>query len=215
MPMSTITPTRPITSPAGPAAPPFADMYRMDIDEFERVVDLLKSERVELIDGFIVERGAIDPPHVLSSEKLRRKLDQVLPDGWFVREDKPVRVHRNYEPLHDIAVVAGDPDTYENRHPAPADVAIVIEISDSTLTRDRGEKQVNSARGGISAYWIINLIDRQVAVYTGPNSDNYSSCIIFKPGQSVPVVIDSLEVGQIAVAEILPRIVPASGSNGA
>ena len=157
----------------------------------------------------------MDPPHVLSSEKLRRKLDQVLPDGWFVREDKPNRVHGNYEPLPDFAVVAGDPDTYENRHPAPADVAIVIEISDSTLTRDRGEKQVNYARGGISVYWIINLIDRQVEVYTGPHSDSYSSCSIFKPGQSVPVVIDSLEVGQIAVAEILPRIVPASGSNGA
>ena len=140
--MSTITPTRPITPPAGPAAPPFADMYRMDIDEFERVADLLKAERVELIDGFIVERGAMDPPHVLSSEKLRRKLDRLLPDGWFVREDKPVQVHRTYEPLPDFAVVAGDPDTYENRHPAPADVAIVIEISDSTLTRDRGEKQV-------------------------------------------------------------------------
>jgi hypothetical protein len=67
MTMSTITPTRPITSPTGPAAPPFADVYRMDIDEFERVADFLKAERVELIDGFIVERGAMDPPHVLSS----------------------------------------------------------------------------------------------------------------------------------------------------
>jgi Uma2 family endonuclease len=215
MTMSTITPTRPITSPADPAAPPFADMYRMDIDEFERVADLLKAERVELIDGFIVERGAMGPPHVLSSEKLRRKLDRLLPDGWFVREDKPVQVHRTYEPLPDFAVVVGDPDTYENRHPAPSDVAIVIEISDSTLTRDRGEKQVNYARGGISVYWIINLIDRQVEVYTGPSSDSYSSCIIFKPGQSVPVVIDGALVGQIDVAEILPRVVPASASNGA
>jgi Uma2 family endonuclease len=210
MTMSTITPTQPITSPAGPAAPAFADVYRMDVDEFERVADLLKAERVELIDGFIVERGAMDPPHVLSSEKLRRKLDRMLPGGWIVREDKPVQVHRTYEPLPDLAVVEGDPDTYENRHPVPADVAILIEISDATLTRDRGEKQVNYARGGISIYWIVNLIDRQVEVYTGPSSDGYSSCIIFKPGQSIPVVIDGVELGQIAVAEILPR----TGSNG-
>jgi len=215
MTMSTTTPTQLIASPAGPAAPPFADLYRMDIDEFERVADLLKAERVELIDGFIVERGAMDPPHVLSSEKLRRQLDRLLPGGWFVREDKPVQVHRTYEPLPDFAVVEGDPDTYENRHPAPADVAIVIEISDSTLTKDRGEKQVNYARGGISVYWIVNLIDRQVEVYTGPTSDGYTSCIVFKPGQSVPVLIDGVEVGQIAVAEILPRIAPDGGSNGA
>jgi Uma2 family endonuclease len=187
----------------------------MDIDEFERVADLLKAERVELIDGFIVERGAMVPPHVLSSEKLRRKLDRLLPDGWFVREGKPLQVHRTYEPLPDFAVVEGDPDTFENRHPAPADVAIVIEISDSTLTKDRGEKRVNYARGGISVYWIVNLIDRQVEVYAGPNSDSYSSCINFKIGQSVPVVIDGVDVGQIAVAEILPRTAHASGSNGA
>ncbi len=213
--MSTITPTQPIRSPAGPGAPPFADVYRMDIDEFERVADLLKAERVELIDGFIVERGPLDPPHVLSSEKLRRKLDLVLPDGWFVREVKPVQVHHTYEPLPDFAVVYGDPDTYGNRHPVPADVAIVIEITDSTLMRDRGEKQVNYSRGGISVFWIVNLIDRQVEVYTVPNADRYSSCIIFKPGQSVPVAIDGIDVGQNAVAEILPRIAPASGSNGA
>lgn len=204
--------THPMTSPAAPA---LANLYRMDIDEFERVADLLKAERVELIDGFIVERGVMDPPHVLSSEYLRRKLDRLLPDGWFVREDKPVQVHRTYEPLPDFAVVQGDPDAYANRHPGPADVAIVIEISDSTLTKDRGEKRVNFAKGGISVYWIVNLIDRQVEVYTGPSSDSYSSCEIFKPGQSVPVVIDGVEVGRIAVAEILPRLEPSADSNGA
>jgi Uma2 family endonuclease len=214
--MSTITPTQPISSSGrGPASPPLADVYRMDIDEFDRVADLLKAERVELIDGFIVERGAMDPPHVRSSEKLRRELDRLLGRGWFVREDKPVQVHRNYEPLPDFAVVQGDPDTYENRHPSPADVAMVIEISDSTLSKDRGEKRVNYARGGISVYWIVNLIDRQVEVYTSPSSDSYSSCIIFKPGQFIPVVIDGVDVGQIAVTEILPRVTAAAGSNGA
>ena len=212
--MSTITPTQPVTPPHGPAAPALANVYRMDVDEFERIADLLKAERVELIDGFIVERGAMDPPHVLSSERLRRKLDRILPEGSFVREDKPVQVHRTYEPLPDLAVVHGDPDTYEIRHPVPADVAMVIEISDSTLTRDRGEKRVNYARGGISIYWIVNLIDRQVEVYTGPSADSYSSCITFKPGQSVPVVIDGVDVGQIAVAEILPPTGPPAGNNG-
>jgi Uma2 family endonuclease len=215
MTMSTVAPTPPIASIARSAAPPFADVYRMDIDEFERIADLLKAERVELIDGFIVERGAMDPPHVLSSEKLRRQLDRLLPNGWFVREDKPVQVHQTYEPLPDIAVVRGDPETYENRHPAPADVVMIVEISDSTLTKDRGEKQVNYARGGVSVYWIVNLIERQVEVYTGPNLDSYSSCIIYKSGQSVPVVIDGVEVGQIAVADILPRIAQGAGSNGA
>ena len=120
-----------------------------------------------------------------------------------------------YEPLPDFAIVAGDPDTYENRHPAPADVASVIKISDSTLAKDRGKEQVNYARGGISVYWIVNLIDRQVEVYTAPSSDSYSSCAIFKPGQFVPVVINGVEAGQITVAGIQPRIAPTSRNNGA
>jgi len=202
----------PMTSPA---APPLANLYRMDIDEFERIADFLKAERVELIDGFIVERGDMDPPHAVATVRLGRRLNRLIPDGWFVREQLPLRVHRTYEPLPDFAVVQGDPDTaYEDRHPGPADVAIVIEISESTLSKDQGEKRVNYAKGDIRVYWIVNLIDRQLEVYTGPSSDSYSSCIIFKPGQSVPVVIDGVEVGQIAVAEILPRIAPAAGSNG-
>ena len=215
MTVSTIASPHPVASPPGPAAPALADVYRMDIDEFERIAGLLKAERVELIDGFIVQRVVTDPPHVLASEKMRRKLDPMLPEGWFVREDKPVRVHRTCEPLPDLSVVRGDPDTYEKCHPAPVDVAMVVEISDSTLTKDRGEQQVNYSRGGIAVYWIVNLIDRQVEVYTEPNLDGYASCIVYKSEQSVPVLIDGVEVGQIAVAEILPRIAPAAASNGA
>jgi Uma2 family endonuclease len=156
MTVSTIASPQPIASPSAPTSPALADVYRMDIDEFERIDGLLKAERVELIDGFIVQRGAIDPPHMLASEKLRRKLDAMLPVGWFVREDKPVQVHRTYEPLPDLSVVRGDPDTYEKRHPAPTDVAMMVEISDSTLIKDRGEKQVNYARAGHR-----RLLDRQ------------------------------------------------------
>jgi Uma2 family endonuclease len=218
--MSTMTPTpaQPMTSLVGPASasPSLADVYRMDIEEFERIVDFLKAERVELIDGFIVERGVIDPPHAVASRRLRQRLDRLVPDGWFIREDKPLRVHRTYEPLPDFAVLKGDPDTaYEDRHPGPADVAVVIEISDSTLSKDRGEKRVNFAKGGIGVYWIVNLIDRQVEVFTLRRRGGYGKPRVFKEGQSVPVFIDGTEVGRIVVSEILPRIAASGASNGA
>ncbi len=185
----------------------------MDIDEFERVADFLKAERVELIDGFIVERAKMDPPHVFTSEALRRQLDRLLPVGWFVREDKPIRVHATYEPLPDLAIVQGTFATYLTRHPNPADVALVIEVADSTVAKDRSEKLVNYARGGISAYWIVNLVDHQVEVYAGPRRGGYKKPRIFKRGQSVPVVINGAEVGRIAVADILPPD-PSAETNG-
>jgi hypothetical protein len=98
--MSTIATTPPVTSLAAaaapgagqdPATPPIASVYRMDVDEFERIADLLKAERVELIDGFIVERGDMDPPHSVTSARLGRRLGRLIPDGWFVRKDEPLR----------------------------------------------------------------------------------------------------------------------------
>ncbi len=132
--MSTMTPTQPIASPL------VADAYRMNIDEFERIAGTLDVRRVELIAGILVERGDMDPPHAVASVRLRFYLDRLVPGGWFVREDKPLRVHRTYEPFPDLAVVRGNPLTaYLNRHPGPGDVAIVTEISDRPGRRPGGE----------------------------------------------------------------------------
>jgi Putative restriction endonuclease len=177
----------------------------MDIDEFERIADFLKAERVELIDGFIVERGDMDPPHSVTSARLGRRLGRLIPDGWFVRKDEPLRVHAFYEPFPDFAVVRGDPDTsYLDRHPGSADVAIVIEISDSTLRKDQTEKRINYAKGKIGVYWIVNLIEHRLEVYSLRSKGGYGKPRLYHPGQSVPVLIEGVEVGQLAVSEILP-----------
>ena len=89
-------------------------------------------------------------------------------------------------------------------HRMPADVALLVEVSESTLDRDQGEKLLAYATGNIPVYWIVNLVDDQVEVYTGPGPAGYRSRQDFKPGQTVPVVIDGHEVGRIAVADILP-----------
>ena len=86
----------------------------------------------------------------------------------------------------------------------PADVAFLVEVSESTLDRDQGEKLSAYATGNIPVYWIVNLVDSQVEVYTGPCPEGYRSRQVFNPGQTVPVVIDGIEVGRIAVADILP-----------
>ena len=56
----------------------------------------------------------------------------------------------------------------------------------------------------ISVYWIVNLVNRQVEVYTAPRGDNYSARQDFLPGQHVPLVIDGQLLGQLAVDDILP-----------
>jgi Uma2 family endonuclease len=203
--MSTITVSQPTLSQT-PRVPP--EIYRMNVDEYERIVDGLDDPRVELIDGYLVKRTDMKPPHVLVTERLRRRLDRIVPEAWFVREEKPVRIPEFDEPFPDVSVVRGDPETYDDHHTGPADAALLIEVSESSLDRDQGEKWAAYGRGGIPVYWIVNLVDRRVEVYTDPGPAGYASREVFQPGQDVPVIIAGVEVGRVAVADILPRQQP-------
>ena len=201
--MSTITPAQSLQSPTPLASPA---VYRFTVDEFERIADSLDDDQVELIDGYIVGRGEMKPSHVLASELLKGCIQPILPSGRFLREDKPIRIPDFDEPRPDLAIVRGDPKFYAHRHPGPHDVSLLVEVSDSTLPRDRGEKRVNCARSGIPVYWIVNLVDRQVEIYTDPTAVGYGSRVVYSKlpsAQMAPVVIDGVEVGQVAVSDIL------------
>jgi len=137
---------------------------RMTVDEFERLEESLGDERVELIDGRVIGRGDMKPAHVLATGLVKQAVEPRLPSGWFIRKDEPVRIPEFNEPFPDLAVVHGDLRTYANRHPGPQDVALLIEVSDTTLAKDRGEKCENYGRACIPLYWIVNLVDQQIEV---------------------------------------------------
>jgi Uma2 family endonuclease len=90
-----------------------------------------------------------------------------------------------------------------DHHPGPADVAVLIEVSDATLSADQGKKLAAYALNGIAVYWIVNLVDHQVKLCTEPNADGYGSTLVFTAGQSVPVIIDGAVVGHLAVSDVL------------
>jgi hypothetical protein len=172
------------------------------VNEFARTPEY-DDNRVELIDGFIVRRDEMKPARVGATECLRRRLGAVIPTVWYIREDKPIRIPEWTEPLPDIAVVRGDFTIYLVRHPEPADVAMIVEVSDTSLAKDRGEKWENYAKAGIAVYWIVNLVDHHVEVYTEPVDCRYRSKRVYKAGEHVPVILDGAEVGRIAVSDIL------------
>jgi Uma2 family endonuclease len=199
--MSTVAPLQPSSSLAAP------EVYRLSVDEYDRMAaaGVLDDDRVELIDGLLVRKLAQKPPHVWCVETAHDLLRRILPPGWFLREEKPVRIPQFDEPEPDLSVIRGNRDRFLERHPGPKDIALLVEIADSSLDRDRGEKKAAYARGRIPIYWIINLVDRQVEVYSNPRRGQYRSSQVFKPGQDVPIVIDGVKVGRIAVADLLRR----------
>ncbi len=199
--MSTITPTQPAPSPAPLASPA---VYRMTVDEFERIAGSLNDDQVELLDGYVIGRDDMRQRHVLATERRRRRLERIVGEGYFVREEKPIRIPEIDEPRPDISVVRGDPELFAQRHPAPAEVALLIEVSETGLDRDQGKKRFNHARSVIPIYWIVNLVDNQLEVYTRPEPNGYQSSQILNAGQEISVMIDGHEAGRIAVADILP-----------
>lgn len=201
--MATVTTAPPIPTAAPTQPPPAAamELYRFNIDEYERMV--LDDPRVELINGYVVKKVSKKPKHSWTTKQVLKLLDGLKPPGWTWRAEQPVRIPDFDEPEPDVALVRGSDDDYEHRHPGPADVGLVVEVSESTLDRDRNAKLPAYARGRIPVYWIINLVERQVEVYSDPAPDGYRSRQVFTAGQSIPVMLDGQVIGQIAVDDIL------------
>jgi Uma2 family endonuclease len=213
--MST-TLTLPLTVPelgSIPSAGILSSLFRMTVDQYEDLVEagVLDGQPVELIDGLLVRKMGKKPPHVIACEATRDELLPLIPRGWRLTIEAPVRIPEFDEPEPDLAIVRGTREDYEDHHPGPADLGLLIEVSDTTLDRDRGEKRSAFARGGVSTYWIVNLVDRQLEIYTDPAPTGYRQERVLKPDEQVAVMIDGTEIGRIAVSDLLPRTVPGGG----
>jgi Uma2 family endonuclease len=205
--MSTIIATQPAESAAPQWLPAPTSVYRLNVEQYEAMVRsgvFTKRDRLHLINGILVAKMTKKPPHVIACEKTRDALMRAVPANWRVMVEAPVRIPNYNEPEPDVALARGSVEDYEENHPEPADVALIVEVADSSLRDDRDLIPVYGA-GRIPVYWIINLVDCQVEVYSDPGPHGYLSSVFLKPGQTVPLVIDGTEVGQIAVDDVLPR----------
>jgi Uma2 family endonuclease len=193
-------------------------LARLTVDQYEAMVEsgvFTKRDRFTLIDGLLVAKVSKNPPHVLVAKNVCDELAKLIPSGWDFRIEAPVRLPPGSEPEPDVSMARGSKKDYANRHPGPADLAMVVEAAESSLSDDRQMANVYGP-AGIPVYWIVNLKGRQVEVYTlskRRGAGGYGKPRIFKPGQSVPVVIDGAEVGRIAVSDILPPPDPAAGGD--
>jgi Uma2 family endonuclease len=134
-------------------------------------------------------------------------LEAVMPPGWRPRVQLPTTT-ADSEPEPDLAIVRHPRRQRRQSHPTPADVALVIEVADSSLADDRRLKYRIYARASISVYWIVNLVDRRVEVFSRPSGPSAEPAFavrhIFGLRKSVPLVIGGKEVSAIPVRDLLP-----------
>ena len=168
---------------------------------------LTEDDPVELLEGWLVPKMARNPPHDIALELAVEMIRPCLPSGWRIRVQSAITLSDS-EPEPDVAVVCGPVRSHVSRHPGPAEVGLLVEVADSSLVHDRTEKGRVYARAGILVYWIVNLVDALVEVYTSPSgpatTPGYGQRQDYRPGDLVPLVIGGQQVGQVAVQDLLP-----------
>jgi len=195
-----ITPTQPI-----PFSVPVAGFRRFTVDEYHRLIEigiLTENDNLELLEGYLVHKMSRNPPHDGTYQKVLKRLLRCIPPEWDARGQCAITLAES-EPEPDIAVVRDDPRGYMTRHPEPADCGLIIEVSDSTLSFDRADKSRIYAGAGIAVYWVVNVVDGQIEVYHSPNGTTYADRQDYRPGDTIPLVLDGVTVAQLSVAELI------------
>jgi len=181
---------------------------RLSVAGYDKLIDygiLPETNRFELINGRIVEKDVKGPEHRIATRQTLRAIERLLPVGWHANKEEPVGIPGSKsEPEPDISVVRGAVEDYADRNPSSGDVALVVEVTRSSVAKDRKLARVYGG-GNIPAYWILNLPKRQLEVYSSPVNGRYSTPAILQKTESVDSTIDGQVVGRIAVADLLPR----------
>jgi len=159
--------------------------------------------RVELLNGEIIDMSPIGPFHGSVTKYLIQVFTDANRSTWIMQVQDPVRLDDQSEPQPDLALLRRSPDFYRTRHPQPADVFLLIEVSDSTLPFDRDEKIPAYGRAGIPEVWIVNLTNLTVEIYREPHFTGYGSKTILRAGDKAsPAAFPDVSVD---VADLLRK----------
>jgi Uma2 family endonuclease len=188
-------------------AVPDYPIWRFTVEQYHEMIRagfLTEDDPVELLEGWLVTKMPKTTRHTYSTQQTRDVLAEIVPSGWHVTDQEPITM-ADSEPEPDVLVVRGSLRDYPEHHPSPSDIALVVEVADATLQRDRTLKLRVYASAGIVVYWILNLVERQLEVYSDPSEQGeYRQRVIYRESDAVPVVIGGQEVGRIAVRDVLP-----------
>jgi Uma2 family endonuclease len=185
--------------------------HRLTIDRYDRMITagvFTEKDPVFLWKGQLVEKMTKNPPHTIAVTELHRVMLRLVPEGWYVAQEQPMAIADDGVPEPDLTVVRGRTRDYKERSPTAQDVALVVEVADSSVAIDSGEVLQTYAREAIPVYWIVNLPKGRIEVYTEPSGpadvSSYGSQRHYGPDDEVPVVLDGREVARIAVRDVLP-----------
>ncbi|MEM9482680.1 MAG: Uma2 family endonuclease [Cyanobacteria bacterium P01_F01_bin.116] len=155
---------------------------------------LLAGRRVELVNGQIVDMAPELPIHRATYRRGVKYLEALLGNKAVVFSAAPVTLPNDGEPEPDIAIVRPPESKYDLQHPGPADIYWLIEVSNSTLAYDLGEKANLYAQNNIPDYWVVDITAKQLWVHRQPNEGIYTAVEKFRSGTLTPVTMPAIKV---------------------
>jgi len=160
--------------------------YRFTVRDYHRMVDagiLDEDSRVELIEGEVVPMSPVGPPHGAAVDRAAATFFRKCGDRVIVRVQCAVELDPHNEPQPDLLLLRPREDFYAAAQPSPADVLLAVEVSDTTLSRDRRTKLPLYARSGIPEVWISNLKAHRLELCRRPSGDGYADITVLGPDE--------------------------------
>ncbi len=179
------TQTKPPPRPVSAVEP---QPRRFTVSEYHAMVDagiLNEDDRVELLDGVIINMAALGSRHIGSVNGFTRELSAAVGRRAVVQVQSSVRLDDGTEPVPDLALLRERADLYSSSVAGPEDVLLLIEVADSSVDYDRNEKLPRYARAGIPEVWITVLPERAIEAYTEPVAGRYTQMRTFRPGDAI------------------------------
>uniref|UniRef100_A0A7C2P8H2 Uma2 family endonuclease n=1 Tax=Schlesneria paludicola TaxID=360056 RepID=A0A7C2P8H2_9PLAN len=184
---------------------PWWPVKRFTVEEYQHLAEIgaiHEDDNLELLDGWLVPKMTKIPLRDGTIDVLHDLLREVLPRGWHVRCQNAL-VTPDSVPEPDLAVVRGTRGRYRGKHPTAADVSLVVEVADSSVTTDRVKGRIY-ARAGVVEYWIVNLVDWRIERMTGPQPDgSFTRTEMFTVNDRIPVALDGAVVVSLSLVELL------------
>jgi Uma2 family endonuclease len=145
-------------------------------------------KRFELLDGEIYELMPPGPLHAFVVDLIREMLEPIARGlGARVSQQNPIRLSPDYDPQPDVAIIR-QARAHRERFPVPAEVLLVVEVSDSSVEHDRELKLPAYAAAGIQECWLVNLPAQHVEIYRNPVDGEYRTRHIRRTGDSLDVL---------------------------
>lgn len=176
---------------------------RFTVDEYERMAAigiLTEDDRVELIEGEIVQMTPIGSAHAACVRRLDRLLHQQVGDTALISVQNPIRLGDTSEPEPDLALLRPREDDYAQAHPTAAAVLLVIEVADTSRDHDRDVKLPLYAQALIPEVWLVDLPGEEIERYTEPRAGSYRRVERAGRGESLAsTVLAAMVLGTDAV----------------